>query len=353
VSNAEPAKGKSEELLKALADIEGVYVPRFPREVKRRIVKDLNTSFYPTKELVPYVRIIHDRITLEIMRGCPFRCKFCQASHFYRPVRLRSPERILELVREIYRHTGYEEISLLSLSTGSYPGIVGLVSCLIDEYKEKGIGVSLPSLRSGDILAALPALIAKVRKTSLTFAIEAGSERLRAYINKDIDVEKVVRACDAAFQAGWRLVKLYFMIGLPTETAEDLEGIAEFAHRIRALKKDAQLSVSISTFVPKFGTPFAGRKMGSAEAIIEKQKFLRGRLKDRRIKVTCHDARVSILEGLMNRPDPSLAEVVFAAWKKGARFDSWRELFNFGAWQAALEESNVTCWGSLTSARLP
>lgn len=329
---------RKEKLLKELANIEGVYVPSYPKEIKKRIVKNLDGAFYPTKEIVPYVQVIHDRITLEIMRGCPFNCKFCQASAFYKPVRLRSKEKILELAKETYRNTGYEEISLLSLSSGNYPGIISLLSDLTDEFKDLGIGISLPSLRSEDILKSLPSLIVKTRKTGLTFAPEAGSERLRKYINKDIDIEEIVLACDEAFRLGWRLVKFYFMIGLPTETYEDLEGISNFIHTILNLKKDAEISVSINSFVPKTHTPFENEKMDDPDMLIDKQKFLRERLRNRRIKLKFHDIRLSFLEGKFSHPDKAMSEVIYVAWRKGARFDSWREFFNFEIWREALKE---------------
>lgn len=328
-----------EALLEELANIEGVYVPRFPKEVKRRIVKDLNSSFYPTKELVPYVQVIHDRIILEIMRGCPFGCNFCQASSFYKPLRIRSKEKILQLAKEIYLNTGYDEISFLSLSTGNYPGIAALISELMDEFKKLGVGVSLPSLRSDDILKALPSLIVKIKKTGLTFAPEAGTERLRKYINKDIDVEKIVHACAEAFKLGWRLVKFYFMIGLPTETYEDLAGISDFVHRVLRLKNDIEISVSVNAFVPKFGTPFADERTDDLNTLLDKQRFLKDRFRNRRVKLSFHDARLSVLEGKFNRPDKRLSRVIYSAWEKGARFDSWKEFFNYDLWSSSFNEN--------------
>lgn len=330
-------KIEKEKILEELAKLEGVYVPMFPKEVNKRVVADLDKAFYPTKELVPYVQIIHDRITLEIMRGCPFNCKFCQASSFYRPMRLRSRAEIVRLAKEIYRNTGHDEISLLSLSAGSYPDVVGLAHALIDEFKGLGVGISFPSLRSEEIIKDLPSLIALIRKTGLTFAPEAGSERLRKYINKNIDVEKIVLACDEAFKRGWRLVKFYFMIGLPTETYEDLEGISDFIHKILNLNRGAAISVSINAFVPKVHTPFENENMDDMGTLIEKQNFLKGRLKSGRIKLQFHDIRLSILEGKFSRPDKRLSKAIYAAWEGGAKFDSWREMFNFDIWLKAFE----------------
>jgi len=328
-----------EDLLKGLSDIEGVYVPKFPKEVKKRVVKDLNSAFYPVKEIVPYVQIIHDRITLEIMRGCPFNCKFCLAGSFYKPVRIRSREKILELARTIYRNTGYDEISLLSLSSASFPDVASLISRLTDEFKDLGVGISLPSLRSEDILKSLPSLIAKVRKTGLTFAVEAGTERLRKHLNKAIDTEKIILACEEAFKYGWRVVKFYFMIGLPTETYEDLEGICDFLHKVLKLSKNAELSVSITAFVPKAGTFFENEKAEGLQTLLDKQKFLKERLKNRRIKLKFHDAELSFLEAGLSRTDKGLSGVIFAAWQKGARLDAWREFLNLNIWREALKET--------------
>lgn len=323
---------KKDNLLKELADIEGVYVPKFPKEIKKRIVKNLDAAFYPTKDLVPYVQVIHDRITLEIMRGCPYNCNFCQASSFHRPVRLRSPGKIMELAKELYRNTGYDEISLLSLSSSSYADVAGLISKLVDEFKDLGVGVSLPSLRSDDILKSLPSLIVKVRKTGLTFAIEAGTERLRRHINKNIDIEKTILACGEAFNLGWRLVKFYFMIGLPTETREDLEGITDFLKRVLSLKKNIEISASVTAFIPKYGTAFQEEHICSIDELSEKQGFLKERIRDRRLKWKFHDARVSAVEGRLSRPAPDLSEAIYTAWQKGARLQSWKEFFDFKAW---------------------
>ena len=275
------------------------------------------------------------------MRGCPFSCKFCQASSFYRPLRVRSKEKILELAREIYRNTGYEEISLLSLSSGSYPGIVSVISSLADEFKDLGVGVSLPSLRSDDILKELPSLIVKIRKTGLTFAPEAGSDRLRKYINKDIDIETIITACDEAFKLGWRLVKFYFMIGLPTETYEDLEEIPRFIRRILNLKKGIEVSVSINAFVPKAHTPFEDAEANAIKTLEDKQRFLKERLSNRRIKLKFHDARTSLLERQFNRKDKRLSQVLHDAWHRGARFDSWQECFNFDIWSEAFAAAGI------------
>ncbi len=331
--NTQYAIRNTNKLLEELSNIEGVYVPRFPKEAKKRIVKDLDKAFYPTKDLVPYVQVIHDRITLEIMRGCPYSCSFCQASSFHRPVRLRSQENILGLAREIYHNTGHDEISLLSLSSSSYPDVAGLIAKLVDEFKGLGVGVSLPSLRSDDILKSLPSLIVKVRKAGLTFAIEAGTERLRRHINKNIDTEKTILACGEAFNLGWRLVKFYFMIGLPTETYEDLDAIIDFLEKVLAIKKNIEISVSVTAFIPKFGTTFENERMDSIEALSEKQEFLRGRIKDRRVKWKFHDARVSFVEGKLSRHDANLSVVIYAAWQKGARLQGWKEFFNFEIWR--------------------
>jgi len=333
------SKFQKDKLLMELAKLEGVYVPMFPKEVKKRVVKDLDKAFYPVKEMVPYVQIIHDRIILEIMRGCPFSCNFCQAGSFYKPVRLRSQEKILGLARAIYRNTGYDEISLLSLSSSSYPDIASLISRLTDEFKDLGVGVSLPSLRSEDILRSLPLLIAKVRKTGLTFAVEAGTDRLRRHLNKPIDIDKVILACEEAFKQGWRAVKFYFMIGLPTETYEDLEGICDFLGKVLKLSRNAELSVSITAFVPKAGTFFENEQAEGLESLLDKRRFLKERLQSKRIKLKFHDAELSFLEARLSRPDKGLSKVIFAAWQKGSRLDAWREFLDFNIWREALKEN--------------
>ncbi|MEI8176583.1 MAG: radical SAM protein [Candidatus Omnitrophota bacterium] len=335
-------KADKDTFLRGLAHIEGVYVPAFPGVVTRRFVKDLENSFYPVHDLVPNIQIVHDRITLEIMRGCPYSCHFCQASAFYRPVRLRSPGKIIALARAIYAATGYDEISLLSLSSGSYPGIAQLAEGIMADFEGCGVGLSLSSLRSDDILKLLPSLIAKIRKTGLTFAPEAGSERLRRHINKNIDAEKIVAACAEAFKLGWRLVKLYFMIGLPSETAEDLQGIVDFVRRIQALTKSGEISVSVNAFVPKFNTAFAAEKPDLLQSLIEKEAFLRERLRDRRIKTTFHDPWLSLLEAQFNRPDERLAALIYGAWKNGAIFNAWGEHFNFEKWRGPLAENGIS-----------
>ncbi|MCX5716628.1 MAG: radical SAM protein, partial [Candidatus Omnitrophica bacterium] len=317
------------------------YVPKFPKEIKRRIVKDLDNAFYPVKEPVPYIQIIHDRITLEIMRGCPFDCKFCQTSRLYRPVRMRSRKKILELAKEMYRNSGYEEISLLSLSTASYPGIAALITELTEGFKEKGVGISIPSLRSKDVLKTLPSMIAQVRKAGLTFAVESGSERLRKYIGKDIDMEEVILACDEAFKSGWRLVKFYFMIGLPTETKKDLEGIPVFINRVLALKSGTEVSVSLNAFVPKAGTPFENEPMDSLDSLFEKQQFLKKALPRRRVNMKFSDPKRGLLEWRFNKNNKALSDVLYAAWKNGAKFDSWRECFRFDIWEDAFRQSGV------------
>jgi radical SAM superfamily enzyme YgiQ (UPF0313 family) len=324
---------QKDKLLKELSTIEGVYAPKFPREAKRRIVKNLEKAFYPVQDLVPYVQVIHDRITLEIMRGCPYSCSFCQASSFYRPPRLRSQERILGLAREIYHNTGHDEISLLSLSSSSYPDVAGLILKLIAEFKGLSVGVSLPSLRSDDILKSLPSLIAKVRKTGLTFAVEAGTERLRRHINKNIDIEKTIRACDEAFKAGWRLIKFYFMIGLPTETYDDLVGITDFLRKVLSLKRNIEVSTSVTAFIPKCGTAFENEGMDAVETLAEKQRFLKEGLMDRRVNWKFHDARVSFVEGRLSRKDIKLSRAIEEAWRRGARLQAWKEFFNFEVWQ--------------------
>lgn len=353
-------------LLLELARIEGIYVPSLynitykddgtinnftplkkgvPSVINRRTVRDLNKSPYPTKYLVPYINIIHDRVMVEIMRGCMHRCRFCQARVCYNPVRIRSKEKIFDLIGDAYRNTGYEEFSLMSLSSGDYPGITDLIDGLSQTcaLRDRGVGVSLPSLRVEDVLLKVPQSIGRLRKTGLTFAPEAGTQRLRRVIAKEIDTEKLLEAVKAAKNEGWRRIKLYFMIGLPTEEYADIDGILDLLHRLSSStgKGIFEIATSISPFIPKPHTPFQWEKMESSEELFEKQEYIKTHTKSKRIRLKFHNLKLSFMEGVFSRGDRNLGRVLLEAFKNGARFDSWDEFFKFDTWMHAFEKEGI------------
>ncbi|MDD5174546.1 MAG: TIGR03960 family B12-binding radical SAM protein [Candidatus Omnitrophica bacterium] len=354
-------------LLKELAKIPGVYVPSLyetaynndgtiksflpkekdlPRKIQKRVVKDLDNSFYPTDQIVPYIQIVHDRIMLEIMRGCKHACKFCQAGTTYRPRRERSKETILRIAKEAYSNTGYEEITLLSLSSGDHSCIREIIEELNGGFKEKGVSVSVPSLRIEDILSKLPALISQVKKSGLTFAPEAGSECLRKVISKNIDMERLMEALRESYRSGWRRVKLYFMIGLPTEKEEDLENIAKLLYKVSNLKreidgKDAHVTASVNAFVPKPHTPFQWEPMESIDTLSVKKGFLRDSVKSRMVELDFNSFRMGYLEAVFARGDRRLSGVIYEAWRRGARFDGWKERFSFDLWLESFKEKSL------------
>lgn len=355
---------RAERLLR-LAEVEGVYVPSLytpnygedgsflsmtgdaPRRPVRRVVRELDGAPYVGKLLVPYLPIVHDRPALEIFRGCTRGCRFCQAGFIYRPLREKKKETLMEQARALIDCTGYEEISLFSLSTGDYSAIHELVPEIVSEFRDRRVSVSLPSLRIDSFLKDDLETMGELRKGGLTFAPEAGTQRLRDVINKGVTEEDLLRAVGDAFDAGWTGVKLYFMIGLPTETEEDILGIAELAKKVSRLfysmpkekrGKGLRLSVSASSFVPKPWTPFQWCAQDTKDSLMEKQRLLRGALKGiRGVEFSYHAPDVSVLEGVFARGDRRLAAVIDAAYGMGARFDSWDEHFKREAWSAAFE----------------
>ncbi|PIU41584.1 MAG: B12-binding domain-containing radical SAM protein [Candidatus Omnitrophica bacterium CG07_land_8_20_14_0_80_42_15] len=353
-------------ILAELAKIDGVYVPSFykteydsdgkintflsmhknaPSVIKKRIVKNLDDSFYPTKYIVPYINIVHDRVVLEIMRGCAHRCRFCQAQAHYKPLRMRSEEKILSLIEESLNNTGYEEFSLMSLSSGDYPNIDSFVERLsnMPMLKEKGISTSLSSLRVEDVLSRLPQLIKKVKKTGITLAPEAGSERLRKLIRKDIDIENLLKAIRVAKEEGWRRIKLYFMIGLPTENRSDIDGILDILKETAFITKGNRfdIGVTLSPFIPKPFTSFQWEGMGSIEELLEKEAYIRGRLNSRNVNLKFHKPELSFIEAILSRGDRRLSNILERAFSLGAKLDGWDEFFKFDIWMDAFDKEGL------------
>jgi len=350
------------EFLKEICRIDGIYVPSLykaeynnngtlksfnpifkdaPLTINKRSIGNLETSFYPTKQIVPHISIVHDRVSVEIMRGCPNLCRFCQARVLYYHRRECSLDRILKLAEESIKETGYEEISLLSLSSGNHSQIVRIISFLIDKFKRKGINVSLPSLRIDEVLKELPGILSRVKKSGLTFAPEAGSERLRRVMNKHIDIKELESAVEAAAGSGWRSVKLYFMIGLPTETHEDIDGIVDIVQRLLHKNRNLHINVSIASFIPKPHTPFQWARMETREALNDKFRYIKERIKTKRAKLKFNNTNISVLEGVLSRGDRRLNAVILRAFNKGCRLEGWLEHLDSDKWLEAFKEEGI------------
>jgi radical SAM family uncharacterized protein len=316
-----------------------------PLTVRKRVVRDLDQAYFPERPVLPYMNIVHDRAVLEVMRGCQRGCRFCHAGMVYRPVRERSLETLQRQADQQLANTGYEEISLTSLSTLDYSGVDPLVKELVQAYQHQGTGVSLPSLRVDAFSIELANEVQKVRKTTLTLAPEAGTQRLRDAINKNVSEEQLLQAVKAAFQSGWLSLKLYFMIGLPGETEADLLGILDLLEKVRDLgdqyaRKKVEIRASIASFVPKAHTPFQWQAQNSIQELEQKRRLLT-LSKRRRIKLSFHDSKTSYLEGVLSRGDRRLSLPIYRAWQKGCKFDGWSEYFNFGKWLEAFQEAEI------------
>ncbi|MCI5946787.1 MAG: TIGR03960 family B12-binding radical SAM protein [Oscillospiraceae bacterium] len=366
-------KGASKtEFLEAAAKIEGVYVPAFydvtyeddgrvksftPNNsnasptIKKRIIKDMSKVYYPDKFVVPYCEIVHDRAIVEVLRGCIRGCRFCQAGYIYRPLREKNTGVICNETKSLCESTGYEEVSLSSLSTSDHSDIENMLVKLSNYTEEEKINLSLPSMRIDRFSKELMDQIQKVRKSGLTFAPEAGTQRLRDVINKNITEDEIFRACKLAFDGGYTAVKLYFMLGLPTETDDDIRGIAELAKKIcdlfyqnpnRLRGRHIQISISCATFVPKPFTPFEFEPQATEEEIKHKQEVLLDATRgNRNVNVSWSKYRVSVLEAVLARGDRRVSSVIYDAWKSGCKFDSWDEYYNYNAWCDAFEKNGL------------
>lgn len=332
------------ELLKKWSEIQGVFVPSMMNSgkiVKKRMVRDLENVSFPSRLVTPICGIAHDRIGIEVARGCTRGCRFCQAGMIYRPVRERRLSTVMNIACESLAQTGWDEISLLSLSTGDYSQISPLVKKLTNEFAESRVAISLPSLRTDTFDSDLAEQIKKVRKTGFTLAPEAGTDRLRSVINKGNTEEDLKKAIDSAFQLGWQGIKLYFMIGLPTETNEDLDGISELISKASKWAKGGTVRASVSTFVPKAHTPFQWARQISMEETRTKQNHLRQALGKKASLLKCHDPRASFLEGVFARGDESLGAVIQKAYDSGARFDGWGDQLKFQVWMDSFSSLGI------------
>ncbi|MEW6261460.1 MAG: TIGR03960 family B12-binding radical SAM protein [Thermodesulfobacteriota bacterium] len=354
------AGGSKPELLSALAGRPGIYVPAFfepiydragrlvlvePKKAgyetaARAVCPDLDAAYFPDRPIVPFTKPVHDRVAFEIARGCTRGCRFCQAGFIYRPVRERRPETILDLATRTLASTGLDEASFLSLSAGDYTCLTELLAAFMDVHGSRHVAMSLPSLRVKSLTPEMMRQIKRVRKTGFTLAPEAGTQRLREVINKDLTEEDLTRTARTAFSLGWRLIKLYFMIGLPTETEADVLAIADLARRVQAGAR-AQVNVSFAAFVPKAHTPFQWEPMLTPEEIRTRMDLLRGRLKRPKLKPKWNPAESSLIEGLLARGDRRLGPVIRSVQARGGRFDSWNDLLRLDLWRAGLAKAGL------------
>ncbi|MBO5454013.1 MAG: TIGR03960 family B12-binding radical SAM protein [Clostridia bacterium] len=363
--------GSRLEFLEEIARLEGIYVPSFydviynedntVKEIKRnnenaaekprkRIIKDMDSVYFPDRLVIPFSEIVHDRIPLEIFRGCTRGCRFCQAGFIYRPVREKSVEKLKEQAIKLIENTGYEEISLTSLSSSDYSEFNRLADELLEITEPKMVNLALPSLRVDNFSVDLMKRIQKVRKSGLTFAPEAGTQRLRDIINKNVTEEQLLNTVNIAFSNGWSTIKLYYMIGLPLETMDDVRGIADMASKVvdvynkcehKGKNKGLKVTVSTSTFVPKPFTPFQWDAQDFEETVIEKQNELKQTIKRKQITYNWHESKVSFLEAVFARGDRRLCNVLLKAHEKGCRFDSWDEFFDYDVWMQVFDECGI------------
>ena len=358
--------GERHTLLESLACIEGIYVPQFYRvergddsaierfvalsdsarlPVQRHIIRELKSEYAPDKPLVPVMEVAQDRLSIEVLRGCTQGCRFCQAGFFYRPVRERSPEEVIEIARCGVESGGWDDIALLSLSTADHSRAEELVERVSSAFKDRGVSISLPSLRADQFSLHLCEKAGEVKKNGFTFAPETGSERLRRVINKNISNEDMIRAARVAFEKGWRLIKLYFMIGLPTETLDDVKSIVDLTNEIanvgRSVRPDARVNASIGCFVPKPFTPFQWSAFAGVDELKERLRYLQTHLTHRSVNLKWHRPDEAWLEAVISRGDRRQSTVIHEAWKLGARFDGWTEWANLDRWHEAFAATGV------------
>jgi radical SAM superfamily enzyme YgiQ (UPF0313 family) len=363
----ETGLSRDEKLARIAARLPWVYVPRFyapryhedgsiaaierlrddvPEAIKACVIEDLDNTPLPTHPIIPFVETAHDRIAIEIMRGCPWQCRFCQSTVIKRPLRYRTVETIIKAALESYHNTGYDEISLLSLSTSDYPDFEELVTRMSEVFTPLGVKISLPSLRITEMLKKIPALLAEGRRGGLTLAPEVARDDMREQIRKPIDNQDLYDGAAEAFRRGWRKVKLYFMCGLPGERPVDLDGIVAMAERIARIGKEvtgryAEVVASVSNFVPKPHTPYQWNGMQTREYLRWAHKYLRSQVKLRSVTVKCHDIERSLLEGILTRGDRRVAAGLEEAWRRGARLDAWTEHFDPKLWWQTFDDLGI------------
>lgn len=369
IREAKIAGWTKKELLTRAAQIGGIYVPSLydvdynedgtvksitardgaPEKVTKRIIADFDSVPYPTKPVVPSTEVVHDRVSLELFRGCVRGCRFCQAGHIYRPIRAKKPETLIEQGIETLKNTGYEDITLLSLSSSDYRELPKLIDGLMEYCEERSIGVSLPSLRADNFSMEIMERLQKVRKGGLTFAVEGGSQRLRDAVNKNVTEEDLLHTCAIAFAGGWNGVKLYYMLGLPTETDEDVLGIAEMANLVlhcwrensRNKNRGVRITISTSCFIPKPHSPFQWEAQVSMEEYLRRVNLLRANITAKNVTYNWHDAETSLIESVLSRGDRKTADVIEAVWRDGGRLDAWSDYFSFERWMRAFEKCGI------------